>query len=481
MATQTHHLAARTTTSGVPLRAVALAGAVSVAAGVAAATYPLAAFLIAAIVVVLALALRDMPAVERTMTMALVGGAMVLGYGFSNLGIRTGAIPLPATELLFLPLAAIALADRNKRLDTRVLLPLTLYALLVLIRLFFDYPNWGVFAVRDTTAALEAFILVVGYRAIARDGVATWVRRMGYILGAVILWGATAPFEAQIQAFSPTVGLQRPTPLLDQRGVKFSVIAGGLYFLIFSRGWKRMLALGLVTGMVGIFQARTLYVLLPLSILVVGWAAHRLGRVTLQLVPVVAIGVALIVLAGNLGLQGRRGEVDFGFIQRHAGTLLGYEGPMRGSIEGRQEWFQMTVDYVTSSPWYVIGGVGLGPDLTFGRLVGPQGQEVRKPHDDYLEVFARTGVIGLVLFLWMLMACLIPIAKRARSGTGVEERFCAWILAASVVYLGVAGAQPLLSFSYGSVPLFFILGMGVAIARGAHRSAGAPHRTGAVA
>jgi O-antigen ligase len=465
MASRTYDLTSPTTTARPPVRAVVASALVAVAAGVAAAVYPLGAFVLAAVVLVASLALRDLPATERALTLTLVGGAVLLGYGFSNLGIRTEAIPLPATELLFLPLAAIALADGRTRLDGRVLLPLTLYALLVLIRLIFDYPVWGVDAVRDTTAALEAFVLVIGYRAVARDGVGPWIRRMGYIAGAVILYGSLAPFEAQLKAISPIVGLQRPTPLLDQRGVKYAVIAAGLYFLIFARGWKRVLALGLVTGLVGIFQARSLYVLFPLGILVVGWAAHRFFRVVLQLVPIGLIGALLIVFAGDLGLQGRRGEVSFEFIEAHAGTLVGQEGPWKGSIEGRENIFEKTIDHVTSSPWYVVGGVGLGPDLTFGTFNNRQGLQVRQPHDDYLEVFARTGLIGFTLFVWLLLSCLVPIAKKARAGTRPDNVFCAWILAAAVVYLGVAGAQPLLSFSYGSVPLYFLLGMGVAISR----------------
>jgi hypothetical protein len=445
-------------------RPVAAASLVAVASGIAAATYPIAAFAVGLAVLGVALALVDLSAIERTMATLLVGGAVLLGYGFANLGIP-GAVPLPATEILFLPLAVIALADRPTRLDPRVLLPLVLYAALVAIRLVFDYPQHGVFAIRDTTAALEAFILLVGYRAIARDGVQTWLRRLGYIFGAVLLWGALYPWSKQIEALGPTVGLQRPTPLLDQRGVKFAVVAAGLYFLVFSRGWRRILALGLVAGLIGIFQARTLYVLFPLAILLLGWASHQLGRVAAQLVPVVLVGAGIIVAAGNLQVEGRRGEVTFEFISAHFLTLTGEEGPKSGTIRGRVTWFERTMEYVTSSPGYIAVGVGLGPDLTFGMLQGEEGQAVRKPHDDYLEVFARTGLLGFTLFMWMLLACLVPIARKARSGMGLEERFCAWILAATFVYLGVAGAQPLLSFPYGSVPLFFLLGAGVATSR----------------
>jgi hypothetical protein len=465
MATRLHQLTTLPLGEARRWRPVAVACVVAIAAGLAAAIYPIAAFALAGVVLALALALQDLEAVERALTMILFGGAVVLGYGFANLGIP-GAIPIPATEILFLPLAVVALADRRTRLDARVLLPLTLYAVVVAIRLVFDFPNWGVPAVRDTTAALEAFILVIGFRAVARDGVVPWIRRLGYVYGVVLMWGALYPWAKQIEALGPTVGLQRPTPLLDQRGVKFTVVAAGLYFLMFTRGWKRIAALGLVAGLIGIFQARTLYILFPLTILLLGWAAHRFWRVAAQLVPVVLVGIALILAAGSLNLEGRRGAVNFEFISAHALTLTGKEGPKSGTIRGRLEWLDRTMEYVTSSPGYVLAGVGLGPDLTFGMLHGEEGQAVRKPHDDYLEVFARTGLLGFTLFMWMLLACLIPIARKARSGTGLQERFCAWVLAASVVYLGVAGAQPLLSFSYGSVPLFFLLGMGVATARG---------------
>ena len=47
---------------------------------------------------------------------------------------------------------------------------------------------------------------------------------------------------------------------------------------------------------------------------------------------------------------------------------------------------------------------------------------------------------------------------------GESERFCAWIVASVITYPRVAASQPLLSFPYGSVPLFFLLGMGLAAA-----------------
>jgi hypothetical protein len=96
---------------------------------------------------------------------------------------------------------------------------------------------------------------------------------------------------------------------------------------------------------------------------------------------------------------------------------------------------------------------------------------VRKPHNDYLEVFARTGLIGFALFIWLLVTWIAPIVRKARSGSGEAEKFCAWVLAASAVYLGVAAVQPLLSWPYGTIPLFLLLGMGMGAAKAQEQEA----------
>jgi hypothetical protein len=436
-------------------------------AGLAAVTInPLFTLVAAAGVLVVGIAVVRIEPIERVLTLVLLIGGFILGYGFANMGIHAGPLPLPATEIIFLPLAVVTLLLPGTRPPKSILLPICLFSAIVFARLAFDYPHYGVLAIRDATIGIEVFIVAVGYRAVQRDGVHLWVKRMRIVMMGVLVYGGLLyPWRLAIAELGPTVGLQRPVQLFDARGTKFAVIAAALYFLTFSKGWKRYVAVGLVAGLVGAFQARTLYLLFPVSILVLGWACRQQLRTFLRLIPVIAVGALLVVAMGSLQIEGRRGPIDAAFLEAHARTLLGEEGPMSGSLEGRQEWFRLTMDEVTKSPASIAVGVGLGPDLTFGMLQGKDDQAIRKPHDDYLEVFARLGVIGFIFFVWFLLACLIPMARTARSGDGEEERFCAWLFAACIVYLGVAAAQPLLSFPYGSVPLFFMLGMGVGIAQ----------------
>jgi hypothetical protein len=450
-----------------PLVAVVAAGVAI--GGFAVSQSPLIALAATGTVLAVGAASFNLVSSERAATLILIYGAMILGRGWANLGVP-GAIPIPATEIVFIPLATIALLDRRTRLDAHVLLPLCLYASLVAIRLLFDYPVWRIFAIRDVTPALEAFILVIGYRAVARDGVEVWTRRMRHLTIIVLIYGTAFPFFSNAGVTGPTIGLQRDAPLFDPIGVKFSVIAMSLYFWIFGRGWVRYGSLGLAIGLLAQYQARSLYLTLPIAIVVAGWATRSSLRTLVRIVPAVLLAALLVLWASANAIEGTEGPVSTDFLASHFSTLTGAEGPKDKTIDARQNFFALTVDAVTQNPGTFVVGLGLGPDLTFGQWVGQKDQLIRNPHNSYLETFARTGILGFILWMWVLLGCLVPIARRARSGSGPAEKFCAWILAASTVYLGVAVAAPIMAFPYGAVPTFFLLGMGLAASKAPRRT-----------
>jgi O-antigen ligase len=117
---------------------------------------------------------------------------------------------------------------------------------------------------------------------------------------------------------------------------------------------------------------------------------------------------------------------------------------------------------VIGEPYHLLTGVGYGPSLTKG-FQGPGGVEVRQPHNDYLETFARLGIPGLVCFVGLLAAVFLPVLRAARRASGEDARFLWWVVTAMFPYLVIAAAQPLLAFPFGTVPLFTIAGVGLAI------------------
>ncbi len=71
----------------------------------------------------------------------------------------------------------------------------------------------------------------------------------------------------------------------------------------------------------------------------------------------------------------------------------------------RSTWWAICVDdTLQTSPWF---GLGWGYDLAepFTRVYYPEGGDVfsaRSPHNVFITVFARTGLVGLLPFLCMV-------------------------------------------------------------------------------
>jgi O-antigen ligase len=215
-----------------------------------------------------------------------------------------------------------------------------------------------------------------------------------------------------------------------------------------------------------LMQSRGMYLAVPGAIVFI-WAAAR-ARAGWQLRrglgATLAVGLAaLVVFFPFAPDEGRVGEVTPAFVFEQLSTLSGSEGP--GSpVSQRTEWLNNVLNEVEETPWAWAVGIGLGPDLAFG-FESPTGL-VRKPHNDYLEAYARLGLLGLVLFVGLLGTALVSIVRGARAAAGVEAGFMWFVVAQALVLMVIAATQPLLAFSYGTVPLFFTLGAALAVAAG---------------
>lgn len=409
-----------------------------------------------------AMAVWGLSQVQKYLALGLLAGALVLDYGFANVGFTGGAIPIPLADLVLGFLVVGALVSARKKPPAAIALPLYLYGGWVLMRLIVDFPTYGTNAVRDATTAVEASTLLVGYYMFQLEGLTPWIRRLRPIFLVVLAYGSLFPWRETVATLGPSVGLQYSTTLLGFMG-GLSVVAAGLYFNTFGRRHTAVIAAIWTVGLIGIFQLRGLYVMFPVAFLVLGWALRRSGKFLLQTVAAVTIGILALSAVSSFGVQGRLGTVSPDLLAANFATLLGASGPNAGSIQHRLLWTETILEELGESPQRAMTGMGLGPDLALG-FRNPFAIDVRKPHNDYLEALARLGVIGFLFFLWLLVAPLTLILRGARRGSGSESRFCAWAAAAAVAYLGVAATQPLLAYSYATIPLFFLLGFGVAAA-----------------
>lgn len=399
---------------------------------------------------------------------ATLAGVLLFSYGFANLGIRVG-IPIPLTQIALAVLLPLGVRRMSTgALGRRYLILVIIFGVFALAHLLVALPTWGVLALRDFTLPMEAFFLPVGYWAYSEFGLARWVRISTFVLIACAAYFSLYPFRETLMTIGPVVGLQRPTPFLGVFTGAGNVAAAGFLFfgLVRPLGSFSYWFAAWMLALVALVQSRGLYVSVPLVLLIVflgarGRRGGNTGRRRL-LAAVVAGGLGLLLVFAVVP-GGRLGPVSPEFVQEQLGTLTGAQGEGAGSFEDRKIWFRQVMERVNARPLGWLTGVGLGPDLIpeFD-LAG--GVAIRKPHNDYLEVFARLGLPGLVLLLCIIFGSLIRIFRSARRATSPTATFLWWLFSASLIYALVAATQPLLAFPYGTVPLFTLLGAGLCAA-----------------
>lgn len=396
-----------------------------------------------------------------------LGGALVLGYGFANLGVPSTGLPIPLTEFFALLLLARILSDPRSRIrGSPPFVFATCFIALATARLFIDVEHWGKYAVRDFTIAIELVFLLIGYWALRTYGLERWIRVLSWVFLISLAYLALYPWETQLAAASPVVGLQRPVPLFGNYSGSGVAAAAGLLFFALLRplqGWSYAAAAAFFVP-IGLLQSRGMYLALPAAVMLIWLVARRGGstRIRRGLVASLAIGACALTLLFTFAPEGRLGRVSPAFVAAQLGTLVGAPGPGGGSFQQRVTWSHEVIEKVNETPGGWLIGVGVGPDLTFGWTTSPD-VRVGKPHNDYLEIFARFGLVGLAFFLAVLATAMTRVIKAARRAAEVEARFLWWVAGTAVVYMIIAATQPLLAFPYGTVPLFSILGAGLAI------------------
>ena len=396
-----------------------------------------------------------------------MAGVLVLGYGFANLGVTFTPVPIPLAEIvLMILLAGAYLAGPVRPRLPAPLVVALLYVGLASLRLAIDLPRWGQLAVRDFTLPLETGFLFVGYYLTFANGVERWVRSFRWVFLVCLGYFWLYPFAETLAGIGPLVGLQRPVPLLGSyAGVGTATLAGSLFYtLLRPLGGFSYAVAGAFLPLLLLFQARGLYLALPLAVLILALGARSNRRDRLRSAVIGALLVGAVGGASLLALrpEGRMGEVSPRFFIEHVATLLGAEGPGAGSFHHRLQWYEEVASTIAASPVTLLFGVGLGPDLAGGFRIGDE-VAVRKPHNDYLEVLARQGIVGFTLFAGMLGWALFRIVTAARASAGPDARFLWWVASSAAIFLLIAATQPLLAFPYGTMPLFSLLGAGLAV------------------
>jgi len=393
-----------------------------------------------------------------------LAGLVVLSWGFNNIPFPAGGLTIPLVDvlLIYALLATIPLWSRlaaRVRLVRNLLILLVVLAAISALRLLVDVPRYGATAGRDALYVLEAWSVLVGLAAGWVLGASRIDRGLSVLWRIAVLFFLLYPIRDALSELGPLVGIQRPTPLIQFTNVGYISAVSLFWFLQEARRSSPFFAaLAILTLLAAQSRGQLIGVLLTV---LVAWLLHssqsrshtgRNMRVLGRAVCITAIAFLVLVLLPPI--QGRIGETVSGStVVAQLGTLVGQRGPATGTIEHREEAWRQVIDDVSRTPGAWLVGIGYGPDL-FGGFKVEGGVDVRKPHNDFLEIWARTGILGLLPWLGLL-ATLLSWALRVAP----RHTYGWWLIALQAATLVAALTQPAFAFAYRGMVYFLLMGL----------------------
>ncbi|MGW5267724.1 hypothetical protein ACWEQ4_03660 [Rhodococcus sp. NPDC003994] len=182
----------------------------------------------------------------------------------------------------------------------------------------------------------------------------------------------------------------------------------------------------------------------------------RLGRLA------GGMSVAFVILSFAYlfpAIEGRLGAITPGAVIEQLQSVLVTGSTVSGSVQDRDIWWSAISDDLQANNENWVYGLGMGSDLLHGyRSDG--GELVRKPHNDYLEMVAREGVLGMSAMLFSIVS-VVPSLRRMSIANPELSPMFAWFFGAVLT----AFAQPYLSYPHGAALLSLIAGCAVVLGK----------------
>lgn len=426
---------------------------------------------------------------RNTVLLLTVFGYLLLSWGFQQLRIPPvagGGLPI-GEIVLFASLLTFSYTRTLGRLNQTVwLLPFGIWWGFGLGRAIVDYGLHGTWALRDAAHVIESLFLLAGFVFAAYPSTfEKFFRWLPKFLVVGVAYGCLYPVQNEISTMSPTImGANGfPVPIFGSMiTMPFLMILGATYLMLWygNRLLPNVIAVLLIGFAVVTFQARTLYlVLIAMFAFLVWYRRSTIGNVAI-FVYLSGMLLAVITLVG-LQFQGGRlsASFDFHFLTAHFMAIFGYCPPGQEAVcaaaEGvgqRLGWWQSIFDKMLADPYHLLLGLGYGVPLT--DFYGHGGVRVREPHNSYISIIARTGIVGAIAWAAMMVLMVRAWHRTFRRTVEIGWRegqnrlmlLMVFFISLWVLAIGEDGFEK----PYNIIPFYFfwgiVLRMGLLLERG---------------
>ena len=419
---------------------------------------------------------------------------LLIGYAFLGRGFAyVGVAPLYVGELA-LPVAILALL-RGRKFGSLQPIHVLLLAFMAwgAARTIPYLGTYGIDALRDAVswgyavyAVAVAFILSPAY---LRAGIDLYRR----ILPFILVWVPIAAVLTTAVTL-PTVPGSTVSIVVFKGGdfgVHLAGVAAFIFLGLYAAGPGRRLAEPLLwalwlaaVAVVGILNRGGL-VAASMSAAVVLYV-RAAGRWLTLIFVAFALMVPVILIDPAIKLGSGR-EISVGQMVDNVASLIGEaDNPgLEGTKEFRLRWWSTIVDY-TIGGRYFWTGKGFGINLADADGFQPTAdRSLRAPHNGHMEVLARMGVPGLVLWVSLNAAYGLSLLRAAARARGRGDQFWVQVLGFVFIYwlaaLVNASFDPYLQGPQGGIWFWTMFGVGLAAVRMSDGHAGDGERDGETA
>ena len=406
----------------------------------------------------------------------ILSGNLTLGWPFVQLG--PGGIPINELVLLCCLAATnigVALAEMRTVIN---LFPFLVWWAFCIGRAIFAVPEYGLWALRDASQALDSLFLIVGFTFARKsdniERLFRWLPTLLVVSTIYILVGYS--FKTQTMALSPLV-----TTANGESVALFGIFSTGGEMLLWAAMYliitasertaflKVILAGALFCYTIMKFQARTTYLQLVAMLIVMAFFRRKAVGQVLSFIPLLIIAVVLVSTLG-LKFTGRYGtETSFSFLADHIAAIFGISNGTDEAVEAaasgvdeRLQWWTDLYQKLTADPMTLLTGLGFGfPLVPFHGITGIQ---VREPHNSLISVISRSGLIGLSAWVWMhgeLFSCSAKCFNASRRlSTWREWQNCILVLLTFpvLVLVGAIGEDNM-EKPYFAIPYYLFWGV----------------------
>jgi len=406
--------------------------------------------------------------------LVIIGLYMLLNHGFMQVRIPPiggGGVPIGEIVLIFSLATINYLVVFRDLSEILLLVPFVLWWVVGIGQALAQVPEYGFWALRDASPVIESLFLIVGFAFAARTETLEkffgWLPR---IIAFGCLYALLYPWREALAGLSPTItaGAGYETHLLFHfQGVSNLLIMAFCYILLFGRRtWlEYALAFSVLAFAVFMWQARTIY-LQVIAVYILFFAFRRDAFHRGLLAVVVMILFLLVVPIIGWKIVGRLDQpASFEFISNHILAIFGIE---RAGVEGaasgvplRIGWWTDLYNSWTGSLGNTFFGIGYGIPLT--NFTGGTGAVVREPHNSYISILARIGLIGAISFCWMHFMLLRAWWRGYRQCEDLEwsegqNRFLLLLVSFVLIWVEALG-EDAFEKPFFAIPYYFFWGV----------------------